>query len=338
MGAAMTTQKDTRKAMLGAGLARANLPVRDEQNNASITPNERVMSGAVGAVSRSLDQFQSEMKAVHELVASGNKVIELDTELIEDSILKDRLEIDEVGQTKLIGSIRQNGQQVPILVRQNQVSPARYQVAYGHRRLAACRALGLKVFAIVRSLTDKELLIAQGQENSARRDLSYIERATFAWRLEQRGLDRDAIMAALSTDKTELSKLISVARAVPVHVVEAIGPASKAGRPRWLGLVERLAAQKSEKKLLAVLGDADFPKATSDERFNLVFETLRAKPKRGGLGEAWSADGKEIVRITRSDRVLTLAIDQKQVPNFGQFVLERLPSLYEAFRAKDPGK
>ena len=45
-------------------------------------------------------------------------------------------------------------------------------------------------------------------------------------------------MDALSTDKGELSKLISVARAVPHEIVEAIGSAPKAGRRRWLVLAE----------------------------------------------------------------------------------------------------
>ena len=325
--------------MLGLGLARANSPPLPDQTDAVTTPVERVMSGAVGAVSRSLDQFQSDIKAAQELVATGNRVVELDPDLIDDSILKDRLEIDAIGQAGLVESIQVNGQQVPILVRQHPTFSSRYQIAYGHRRVAACRTLGRKVIALVRQLDDRELLIAQGQENSARRDLSFIERASFALKLELRGLDRDAIMAALFTDKTELSKLLSVARAVPAEIVDAIGPASKAGRPRWLGLVEGLASQKSNKKLLHALAEPDFRQATSDERFNRVFKLLHATPKRGGTGEAWKApDGRELVRIVRSDRVWTLAIDQKQAPDFGQFVLDHLAELYEAFAARNPDK
>ena len=335
----MTSHKGTRNAMLGVGLARANSSQMPEQNEVAAPGVERVMSGAVGAVSRSLDQFQNEMKAVQNLVASGSRVVELDPDLVEDSILKDRLEIDELSQTSLVESIQLSGQQVPILVRQHPDAPDRYQIAFGHRRVAACRTLGRKVIAVVRLLNDKELLIAQGQENSARRDLSFIERASFALKLEQRGLDRDAIMAAMSTDKTELSKLISVARAVPADIVNAIGPAAKAGRPRWLGLVEGLASQKTTKKLLAAIDQLEFRQATSDERFNHVFKILHAKPKRGSSGDAWNApDGREVARIITSDRVWTLAIDQKQAPDFGQFVQDHLPGLYEAFAAKKTGK
>ena len=64
---------------------------------------------------------------------------------------------------------------------------------------------------VVRQMSDAELVVAQGQENSARRDLSFIERALYAAKLEEAGFDRETIMAALNVDKTGLSRLISVA-------------------------------------------------------------------------------------------------------------------------------
>ncbi|WP_438800714.1 hypothetical protein, partial [Acinetobacter baumannii] len=67
-------------------------------------------------------------------------------------------------------------------------------------------ALGSTVKAVVVNLTDSELVVAQGIENSARQDLSWIERAVFAWRLEHAGIEAREIRAALNTDKTELSR------------------------------------------------------------------------------------------------------------------------------------
>ena len=297
------------------------------------------MAGAVGAVSRTLDQFQSDMKAAQDLVASGERVVGLETALVGDSILKDRMETDAAGQAALASSIAESGQQVPILVRPDPGRPGAYQVAYGHRRLAACRALGRKVLAIVRPLSDRDLLVAQGQENSARRDLSFIERATFALKLEQRGIEREAVMAALSTDKTEVSKLIAVAHAVPAALVAAIGPAPKAGRPRWLALAERLRGPQGDKKIAAVLSVPAFAGLSSDERFGLVFDWFGSKPKRGRAPEPWrAADGKKVARIERSDRSLTLALDNRAAPDFGQFIVDQLPSLYAAYAAGRAGR
>uniref|UniRef100_UPI001D0E2864 ParB/RepB/Spo0J family partition protein n=1 Tax=Klebsiella pneumoniae TaxID=573 RepID=UPI001D0E2864 len=75
---------------------------------------------------------------------------------------------------------------MPILVRPHPTIDGRYQVAYGHRRLVAVRQLGFKVKAVIRELSDDQLVVSQGQENNARTNLSYIERALFASRLEDR--------------------------------------------------------------------------------------------------------------------------------------------------------
>jgi ParB family chromosome partitioning protein len=138
----------------------------------------------------------------------------------------------------LVQSIAENGQEVPILVRRHPNDEDRYQIAYGHRRLQAVKLLGLKVQAIVRKLDDTDVVIAQGIENSARRNLSYIERAVFALNLELKGFERPVIMKALSTDKTELSKLISVAKAIPAEIVRSVGAAPGIGRRRWMALAQ----------------------------------------------------------------------------------------------------
>jgi ParB family chromosome partitioning protein len=306
--------------------------------NTSVETRPRIMAGAVGAVSRTLGQFQHDMQAAKDLVASGARVVELEPADIADSMLRDRIEIDADSQTALVESIQRNGQQVPILVRQLAQSPFRYQVAFGHRRLAACRTLGRKVLAIVRPLTDEELLIAQGQENSSRRDLSYIERAIFALNLEARGLDRLSIMAALSTDKTELSKLMSVARAVPADIVKSIGPAPKAGRTRWLGLAERLSEKGSNTSVTALIERPDFLTASSDDRFAQVFAALAASPKKGPSHKAWtSSDGRTVVRISTSGKIMNFAVDQTKEPEFGKFLLDRLSEVYDEFRSRLSG-
>jgi ParB family transcriptional regulator, chromosome partitioning protein len=340
MGPHMTSQKETRNAMLGVGLFRPPPPELTAVNGPAPTSpppelRDRVRAGAVGAVSRSLDQFQNDMKAAQALAASGAAVVELEPKDIDGSILKDRIEINDHDLAALIASIRQDGQQVPILVRQVHSAPVRYQVAYGHRRLAACRALGRPVLAVVRSLTDRDLLIAQGQENSARRDLSYIERALFAFNLEKRGVDREGIMAALSTDKTELSRLISVARTVPDAIVKAIGPAPKAGRPRWLALAQRLAEPKAERKFRALQASPEFEAAATDRRFDLAFALVGTTSKAREKAQSWtSSDGKDVVRISRSDTATTLEIDEVKAPQFGQFLLDHLSSLYDAFKSR----
>lgn len=235
----MTSPKDIRNALLGLGLAGANSEKAPSPSAQSGTP-ARVVSGAVGAVSRSLGRFEEQLKEAQELAASGERIFELSVSEIDPSFVRDRLTADDEQHQQLIASIREHGQQVPILVRPSPSNPGRYQIAYGHRRFRACSALGVPVRAVIRMLDDSGLIIAQGQENSARQDLSFIERALFATVLEEKGFSRDVSMAALSTDKTEISKLMSVVRAIPRDMLDGIGAAPKAGRTRWLGLAEKL--------------------------------------------------------------------------------------------------
>ena len=173
-------------------------------------------------MSLTLDRIEEESRALQEALTTGASVVELDPNLIDASFIVDRfVDAADPAFDALRESVREHGQEVPILVRPHPEREGRYQAAYGHRRLKATRELGLKVRAVVRSLDDHQLVVAQGVENSARRDLSFIERAMFAKALEDAGYERPVIMASLSTDKTELSKMISVARALPEGIVYA---------------------------------------------------------------------------------------------------------------------
>ena len=147
---------------------------------------------------------------------------------------------------------------VPILVRPHPERDGHYQIAYGHRRVAAARKLGIKVRAIVRNLSNEELVIAQGQENNARLDLSYIEKALFAVKLEEAGFNRQVIGSSLAVSKTELSGMISVATKIPREVILAVGAAPGIGRPRWHELTEIFKLQKCFDKASEIISKPDF--------------------------------------------------------------------------------
>jgi ParB family chromosome partitioning protein len=330
----MTSPKDIRNAILGVGLARANSDAKPERSAATEGTN-RVAAGAVGAVSRSLSRFDEQLREAQKLVASGEHIVELSTSDIDPSFARDRIEADEDAQAALVASIREHGQQVPILVRPSPNGGDRYQIAYGHRRFNACVALGISIRAVIRELDDSQLIVAQGQENSARKDLSFIERALFALTLEERGFSREVAMAALSTDKTELSKLISVVRNVPPDIIGAIGPAPKAGRTRWLGLTEKLKQAKTADVVRKLADQEGFKQLASDYRFAAVFATASAKPKRASSAKDWTApSGVRPVRIERKGDQTVLTIKGSVAPEFAEFVVSQLPSLFASYQTQ----
>lgn len=219
--------RDILKSMVGAVE-----PARPETPSA---PPPHRPSGAVKAMNLSLGRLGEEAaaaKALRESLASGDKVLEIDPSAVEMSFIRDRIPVDKDPEfERLKQSIQESGQQVPILVRPDPLKTGHYQAAYGHRRLRAAAEIGVPVKAVVRKLTDEELILAQGQENGPRVDLSFIERALFARRMDEHGFSREMIAQALATDKPETSRLLQVAQTIDPEIILAIGPARRSDVP-----------------------------------------------------------------------------------------------------------
>jgi ParB family chromosome partitioning protein len=342
-------RKEKLRAALGARLMPDGNPPEGEgapketappATSGDISPDRLrplVRSGAVGAMGRSLGRITHAVEEARAMVAAGDKIIELDPGLIDSSFITDRLTPSPEDHAGLVASIRERGQQVPILVRPHPDEPGRYQVAYGHRRLRAAADLGRPVRAVVKALSDEELVVAQGQENSARTDLSFIERALFAIALEDRGFERSVIMAALSVEKTQLSKLIGIGRAVPAAIVAAVGPAPRAGRPRWALLVDALSRAHAAPVVERTLKSAEFRALDTDGRFSHLLAALTAPQRRDRTAttSVWKTPaGKALIHIEQTARRTQLTVHEAVEPAFGAFLIENLPRLYEAFSAR----
>nr|CCD32231.1 Plasmid partitioning protein, RepB [Methylocystis sp. SC2] len=324
----------TRRNIL-TSLLESKLAVANSSERPSAESKDRVLAGPVRTMSLTLDRMAEESRTLQEALATGAAVVELDPECVDVSFIRDRLSGPDDPEFQVLKeSLRSHGQEVPILVRPHPTRSGSFQAAYGHRRLKAAQDIGIKIKAVVRNLDDRQLILAQGIENSARRDLSFIERALFAKALEDSGHDRSVIMAALSTDKTELSKLITVARALPETLVRAIGPAPKAGRRRWLQFAELVRTRKALVRVEAVLSDTNLP-ADSDARFLKAFAAAIEKASKTARDEVWKRpDGAPLARISRDPKATILRFDEKAEPDFGAYVVERLGDLYEEFRTR----
>jgi ParB family chromosome partitioning protein len=301
---------------------------------------ERTGSGAVRAMGLSLGRLAADAqnaREIKEALQSGNMVVELDPELIDDSFISDRLLNGEDRDFEdFKDGIKTHGQKVPILVRPHPNNPDRFEIAYGRRRRRACALLGRKVRAVISQLTDTELVIAQGKENNDRNDPSFIERAMFAKAMEERQFDRTVIMAALSVHKTELSRLLNVAHGIPLDIIIAIGPARKAGRPRWTSFSERLQKATDAASIIKrVTSEEIFQQADSDSRFTMLYDGLVTKRQPPRTTTPWkNRRGQPVIRIERSNTATKLAIDENIAPDFGAFLIDRLQSLFDEFETK----
>ena len=234
----------------------------------------------------------------------------------------------------LVDQIREHGQIVPILVRPHPEIRGRFQVAYGHCRLTAAQTLGRRVRAIVRVMTDTELVVAQGQENSVRSDLSYIERALFALSLEARGFDRVTIMSALRIDKTELSRLLSVLSRIPRDLIDAIGSAPGIGRTRWLAFSQALADPDALSRVRSLTSGSTFLALGSDERFTAVLEKAEARPTKKPRSSPVTFDGLEIGSVSRARTDVVFRFDIMKAEGFADYVHSQLSELYTAWKTQ----
>jgi len=252
--------------MARKGILNPNLNAKSEPATPAGKP--RMMPrGAVGALQSSLSKLQE------------NAVQEIATDLIDDAGVEDRLGLDSAAQAQLKQSLETYGQQVPVLLRPHAEKPGRYEIVYGRRRLAALRDLDMPVKAMVRQLDDHALVLAQGQENTARQDLSFIEKASFAAQLQDGGYERQTIADALSIDLPMVSRMLKAGQAFDLPFLRQIGSAPGIGRDRWLALAKLFEKDGAQNRVLAWMKGPDFVTLDSDARFEAAYALADAHGK-----------------------------------------------------------
>src|SRR5690606_24035549 len=133
----------------------------------------------------------------------------------------------------------------------------------------------------------------------------------------------------------EMTRLLQVAEAVPHHIARAIGPAPRAGRPRWMALASLLADDQAGHAATEI-ASPDFHSADSDTRFQRLYDRLNAS-KRGREQSSDKArriegmQGQAIAELIRSGSAARLTIPESAGAGFADYVAARLPDLHAAF-------
>lgn len=344
----MTTKKTSRTQMFGAlvnSIAETNKnEAAEEHSTPSPSRNQRVGSGVVAATKETviaeLRQERDKLRAQLADQASSD-VVDLDPAAVDPSPFPDRLSDAQSEATilDLRQSIKDRGQEIPILVRPHPEAPGRYQIAYGHRRLKAISGIpGAFIRAVVRPLTDAELVQAQGVENSDRQDLSFIERVLFASHVRalcpEPKEEVTRVKLALSITDAEASYLKRVHATVPDAIIRAIGPAPKIGRPRWMKLGELLEADAMQTRAQAYIGTEAFTdELSSDKRFQLLFVYLQKndgdKERKESTTFSLSAGDVALGSFRSGTRKSELVLLDK---DFAKHIAKALPSLYEDYK------
>lgn len=323
-------------------MARKNIfksVMKPEAGNKMPTPGEAASRrfGAAKSLSASIDELARQASQQLE----GETIIELDPADLDASFITDRLpDQNDDDYQQLLAAIRERGQDSPILVRPHPQTSGRYMIVFGHRRVRVAQELGIKVRAVVKPLADLEHILSQGQENSARANLSFIERALFAARLENLGYGREAIQAALTIDYQTLSKMLTIPRGIPEDLLLAIGPAKGVGRDRWLELRKLIERPGNTEEARELAQSSSFQEASSPERFELLYTALKGSQQKRPVtksaskaGSAWVAPDKSVnISFKQTSRTATMAISSANGPRFAQWISRNLDTLYASFK------
>lgn len=298
-------------------------------------PGNRVGAGVIGAAHRAIDDIRTERDRLKAIVESGGGAVrELDPSLIDPSPYPDRLPDDDATSFEAFKrSIETEGQKVPVQVRKHPSSPGRYQIVYGHRRWLAAMQLDRPVRALEVEISDLDLVLAQGIENAGRQDLTWIERALFASRMDDAGIKARHIYAALSIEDAELARMRNVYRTIPADIIEAIGRAPKIGRPRWLDLAKTVAGDAGTLDTLRAALDRKGDAAeTSDQRFQRALKAIKAASTgRREPSSITDKSGTKIGALLISSKEVRISAEGSLGIEFLKFVEAELPALTERF-------
>lgn len=316
--------------------------VLDSQPDDSQKENraDYAMRGASRSMKLSIDDMAENVKRM----AEGEAVVSIDPTLIDGSFVEDRLSGDEERFEALKKSIAENGQESPALLRPHPTEAGRYMIVFGHRRVRVAKSLGIDVRAIVKSMEDVAHVIAQGQENTAREDLSFIEKSLFAKKLLDMDQSKETIMSALTVDATLLSRMLSVSQKIPLRFIERIGAAKSIGRDRWEEMKKLIVIPTNSKKADGFVAGSDFLSAESNQRFELLFAHLKGrgvsprKSKARPAKRVWQAgEGRIKASHGPSGHTYSISLSSADAAKFGEYLTSNLDELYRAYQEQNCG-
>lgn len=299
----------------------------------------RATSGyATHGASRSMISSLSELRekvAQAEQQISGEAIIELEPDLLDSSFVVDRMGTDDLAYAELLEGIRERGQDTPIMVRPHPTVNGRYQIVFGHRRARAAKELGRTVRAVVKPMSDADHIVTQGQENSARENLSFIERAMFARQLLELSYDKSVIQTALSVDAPMLTRMLSVSNRVPSDIANAIGAAKSVGRNRWTEFAQLIEKPSTLDYARTFVSEPTFLTLESDARFERLLAAIKkaSKPaKRPTNASEWRAEDSSVrAEFKGSGKSYSIALKANDAARFGRFIAENLDRLHQEF-------
>jgi ParB family chromosome partitioning protein len=274
--------------------------------------------------------------------AEGLQIEKIDPSLVHPSPYWDRdlRFLQDKSFTDFVEDMRRNGQQSPALLRPHLAKPGQFEVCFGHRRLLACKSLGIPLRAVVQTLSEAQMAGAAYSENTHREGISILEQARALAKYIERGVfpTKQALADALNVSRSHVSNLTSYAE-IPDLVLEALGDwrkctfrdASSLLKASREPLRQALMLQAAER---LIGGDPHMGFAT---RLALLLDQKAAD--RGSAERLRDQAGHVLAERRRGKRSTAIAFTPGSSDGFADFVWSKIPSLAdEYYRQHDAQK
>jgi len=231
-------------------------------------------------------------------------ILEVPLAKIRPSPFQPRKRFDDAKLDELAASIRTRGVLSPVIVRQ---TPDGYELVAGERRVRAAERAGLdRVPAVVREMSNAEMLEVALIENLQREDLNPVEEAEVYRRLvEEFNLTQEEIASRVGKDRASVANTLRLLKLPPRIREDLIGGRLSAGHGRALLALEG-------RDLLLKAREAILRRSLSVRATELLVKRLKAAPAdraRRRQGGALAAAEEQLrralatkVRIVRQGR------------------------------------
>ena len=235
--------------------------------------------------------------------------------------------LDDESMQKLMNSIEEIGVQSPIVARIKE--DQRYEIISGHRRVHACRRLGLKLIpAIVRDLSRDEAIIAMVDANLQREHILPSEKAA-AYKMKMDAMKRRAGRPS----KENVSPLGTNLRTDEIIAQEAGESRNQVQRYIRLNELVPELLEMVDRESIAFRPAVELSYLSEDEQRNLV-ETIDSEEATPSLSQAirmkkLSQEGKLDI-----DKIFSIMTEEK--PNQAETVKFKSDELSRFFPERTP--
>jgi ParB family chromosome partitioning protein len=267
--------------------------------------------------------------------AEGLVIEEIDPGLADPSPYWDRdLRFLQDGSfAEFVEDVRRSGQQSPALIRPHTADVGRFEVCFGHRRLFACKSLGIPLRAVIQNLSEAQMAGAAYSENAHRESVSTLEQSRALAKYVERGVfpTKQALADALNVSRSHVSNLTSYAE-IPDRILEALGDWRKC---TFRDANNLLKATREPARRVLMLETAERlvggnPSLGFHVRLKLLLGDNRVTSVE--TEDLFDDRGRVVAERKRRRRSTSIAFSANHGDGFADFVWTRMPSLMEEFR------